>query len=900
MKTKYACVVLLFLLASVFVGPPNGVEASTRLDSYIDSDLHLTKEGSPYEVVNNLYVAPGHTVTIDPGVTLLFSAGEFYIDRSNLRIGSASSSEKVLIDVTASSSGTWLGIYLDYGTADIRSLEVRNAGKPIYSLGSSVTINDLKVSGDTSNSSIGVYAMEGSLHISSSTISHYSNTGVYAYDAVGFINSSDISDNGRGIFYDGTLPKSFSGIRNTFSENNFDIFNVNEATTIDFTGNDWGTGGAPEPEKIFGRVTTGYEEPEKCCSSVVFLPGFQASRLNAGGNQLWEPNRNADVEKLYLDENGTSVNPSVTVGEIIKKTNAWGPLGSQNIYQSFAESMDNMVTNSTINAWKALPYDWRLDLIDVTESMVTEIEQVASSSQNGKVTIVTHSNGGLVAKKLLETLRREGKEGLVSKLVMVAAPQLGTPKVIPSLLHGDGQEYLKGMIMSKENARAWGENMTGAYNFLPTEEYVNTVSSPLVWFDASLDKINNWRSTYGDSITTKTELDSFLLGDEGRGKPSASDLANPNILNATPLYKASLNHDRLDNFVPAYSTKLYQIAGWGKSTPSGIRYRASKHCGFLNFFCIGTTGLGIDHENVETFDGDGTVISASATALPDLLSTTYYVDMKKINDHAGTNYDHATFFEIPATLSLVRNLIIGNTTSSVEDVSMEKPSASSIANLELSVHSPVDIHAYDKNGRHTGIVPRLDAGSDLTYFEERIPNSSYREVGEGKYINIQNPKNETIKLQGNGIGTFTLRINETKDENQSSMEFADIPVTEMTKAELVVSSGFASTTLSLDVDGDNKIDFIVKPSAGVDPILYLGVLKKTIQSFALKPLAEKQIVNKIDKVIKLLTKDKIKAATNKLSKFSAMLNKKNWKTKKISETDKNEIIRIINETLDAI
>jgi hypothetical protein len=31
-----------------------------------------------------------------------------------------------------------------------------------------------------------------------------------------------------------------------------------------------------------------------------------------------------------------------------------------NIYKSFIDSMDNLVENDQINAWEALPYDWRL------------------------------------------------------------------------------------------------------------------------------------------------------------------------------------------------------------------------------------------------------------------------------------------------------------------------------------------------------------------------------------------------------------------------------------------------------------------------------------------------------------------------------------------------------------
>ena len=60
-----------------------------------------------------------------------------------------------------------------------------------------------------------------------------------------------------------------------------------------------------------------------CCSNVIFLPGIDASTLytkNSKGtnNKLWEPNRNLDVEKLYLDEKGNSLDSEIYVGDIIE------------------------------------------------------------------------------------------------------------------------------------------------------------------------------------------------------------------------------------------------------------------------------------------------------------------------------------------------------------------------------------------------------------------------------------------------------------------------------------------------------------------------------------------------------------------------------------------------------
>jgi hypothetical protein len=480
---------------------------------------------------------------------------------------------------------------------------------------------------------------------------------------------------------------------------------------------------------------------------------------------------------------------------------------------------------------------------------------------------------------------------------MVATPQVGTPQVISSLLHGDDAGILGSVILSEKNARKFGENMPGAYNFLPTPEYLAAVSLPPVSFDASIDKVNTWRTIYGDSITTKENLEAFLGGTEGRVKPEYNDVVNPSILNKKLLTLAASHHQQLSGFNFSTSTNVYQIAGWGKSTPSGIKYKTTKHCGILQLFCINNSGLALDHENIHTIDGDGTVVSPSAIMLRGEKAKTYFVDLKEMNQTLSKNFDHKSLMETSPVRHLLKNIIIEDSEDSMEYVSSVKPHDPSSANLTISIHSPADIHVYDKKGNHTGRIPNPQSDSDLQLYEENIPNSSYEQVGEGKYIHVPNDSIE-IRVQGTGVGVFTVKLKESKDNKDTVVEFADIPVNDFTKAIITASPNLASSTLSLDIEGDNKVDFVLKPATEIDPLLTLTAFKQTIKNLKLNPAVEKLMLKKLDKVIKSLTKDKIKAAQKKLEKFTIKLNNKNWKIKKISEAERLEIIKIINELLD--
>ena len=901
MKTNILCRSLLILLVCIVGFGVNNlrVEASTELDPFINSDLHLTKDGSPYIVTGDtgLHIDPGNTLTIDPGVTLLLSSGWLYIEQANLVIGNASSSEKVVLDKKPGASN-WSGIYLNSGTADIYSVEIKNAQSPIYSWYGDLSLKDSIIDGAQQGlMSTGIYAMEGNLNIASTTLSNFQNKAIYANSAKGTISKSILSENRTGIFYDGVTLTAFSGAENKFMGNNMNIYNSNNVTTLDFRGNDWGTGGAPEQGSVVGKVLTGFEEVLPCCSSVVFIPGLMATRLHLDDNQLWEPNRNADVEKLYLDESGNNVNSSIKVGEIIDTTNVLGSINSTRIYKSFIENMDSLVEKGSIASWKALPYDWRLGIDSSSiDPLISEIEKVASTSITKKVNIVAHSYGGLVTKYIIDYLKINGREDLIDNVIMVATPQLGTPHAMGSLLHGDGQELGLGFVLNKKNARKWGENMMSAYNLLPSIEYLERVKSPLVYFDSSLDNINTWRSTYGESVDSYEEFESFITGGEGRAKPAFEDVGNPNTINYPLLSQSQNTHQVLDYMSFNSPQKVYNIAGWGKMTPLAIKYFTTPHCGIGNLFCITGTELGLDHSTVKTFDGDGTVVSPSSTFSEN--AENYYLNLQEVNTNMSKNFDHSTLFEVPFLLDLMNNIITGSSTDNLRYITEDQPNVVPFKNIEIGMHSPADIHIYDQKGNHTGLV-KNQVNSDLAIFEENVPNSSYEEWGEGKYITVQNSSGIKIKIQGTAVGTFTLDIKEP-DTNKLLVEFADIPVTELTKAEIVPSSNIASTTLLLDSNGDNKIDFIVNPSAEQDPILYLNVLKQTIISFNLKGKTEKKLVDKIDKVIKDLTKDKDKKALSKLKKLSIKITNKNWKVKKMTEVQKSEIILIIDEIISSI
>lgn len=257
--------------------------------------------------------------------------------------------------------------------------------------------------------------------------------------------------------------------------------------------------------------------PGACSSNVLFLPGIEGSRLYEGTGcgktaeeKLWDPVADSNlkiirgagddkVKRLFLDSTGESV-----CSDIYTKTD--GVIDSvrgNNIYKSFIDGMNELETNGTINDWKPVAYDWRLSLDDILNSgnqlpdgriyysgdlaatsspyLIQELRRLAKDSKTGKVTIVAHSNGGLVIKALLNQLGGETATTLVEKVIMVGAPQSGAPVAVGALLYGLDQGISSWgiSVLHADVARELAQNSPMAYHLLPSEDYLESVTPDL-------------------------------------------------------------------------------------------------------------------------------------------------------------------------------------------------------------------------------------------------------------------------------------------------------------------------------------------------------------------------------------------------------------------------------------
>ena len=738
---------------------------------------------------------------------------------------------------------------------------------------------------------------------------------------------------GENIFRDNTFSKNKYGVEgfhcgirsneiyhNNFIDNNNDFYSFyflelgsegnywNRHDTSDEGCYDNDNNGICDSPYIFSGGKGGKDESpwtkedgwkKSGYSSVAFLPGIQSSRLYKehlfDEDRLWElTNRNEDVKDLYLNPDGTSIDENIYTRDIIDEAYF------DNVYKKFMLSMDEMVEDGTIKEWKAMPYDWRMPLDKIVNEgiqlegnqeyyLIKEIRRLAQNSDTGKVTIIGHSNGGLVGKELINKLKETGEEDLIDKFIMVAVPQLGTPKAIAGMLHGDQLNILGGLLLDKETARGLAENMTSAYNLLPSEKYFEYVETPVVEFDEDVSEIYDFRSIYGDDIDDYGELKKFLLGDDGeRSDPDFSDTDSPNVLSENLLSGSENVHGSLDDWQAPEGMEVVQIAGWGLDTIAGIRY---DDCDIP--FCPDKLS-NLDRELVFKEDGDKTVVVPSAISTNDV--ERYYVDLDEHNEGLKRNRDHHNILEIESLQIFIKNIIEGKRDMPKYILDYAPISKDEEKRLRYSMHSPVKVDLYDGEGSHTGIVENDDFDSDLVFYEEKIPNSYYIEFGETKYLGSDGEFPVNIELTGEDLGTFTFKIDEVYGSGEiDSTVFRDIPVMEGTKAYLEIEDEIG--IMELDIEGDGEIDFEIDPGEEENNVINIEILRKILEKMELHKAVRDCLINKLDSIEKQIEKGNTKPADAMLESLELQI--KNFSSNgptgkfKIDESDAEKLIKIV-------
>ncbi|MDP2652001.1 MAG: hypothetical protein Q8O94_02605 [bacterium] len=627
--------------------------------------------------------------------------------------------------------------------------------------------------------------------------------------------------------------------------------------------------------------------PGACASNVLFLPGIEGSRLYYRGafnieHQIWEPDYHTDIPYLAMNADGTSKYPLYTK-DIIDNLQAHNPLWSTisnlfgndlDTYNGFETFMDSLVASSTIKEWKAYPYDWRYDVRDIVQNgtptempdgtiqqvyLKDVLDQLVASSTTKKVTIVAHSNGGLLAKALVLALGADASK-YIDRIIMVGTPQWGTPVAIGTMLHGDDGTNVFGIVSSSDDMRAASETMPGPYGLLPSSAYFEHITDPVVTFDISGLLSGKYATSFASAPDPFTALTNFLKDIAGLNAQagSASGLRVPLALPSALVDKATATHSALDSWTPPEGISVTAIAGWGQDTVKTLAYTTVSKFVCTNM-CVLTPML--QHTPVTTQDGDSTVVSPSAVG--NIGSGLYFNALDFVHNEKK-NIEHQNLTSAQPVQNIIADLLQNKDTGSEQYISVVKPpnEANSIK-LRISSHSPVNLVVTDSSGNKSGVLPI--PGTDFSGIKRDIPDSSVQVFDDEEYISVPQSGTYRVVASGYSVGSATLAVETIGGDGvvTATTNFADIPTTESSTATFSIVSG-VPTAPAIDITGDGTTDFnAVSSSPTADPLLYVRYMKTAIGAMTLSKDVKHELDERLSDIERQLVTIQKKSDNNK-------------------------------------
>ena len=521
---------------------------------------------------------------------------------------------------------------------------------------------------------------------------------------------------------------------------------------------------------FFIRVTVQNEAAS--VEPVVFIPGIGGSRIKGTGDLLdvW-PNFLAPDDRLQallvqtkppaagvlaglevvarrltLDPAYPTYDTSLYAVDVIRRA-----FGDQDTYDSFlrylasngpyteyklpadARHLPGYGCDTTQNEPKpslfVFPYDWRRSNAENAVLLKHYIADcVLYYHPDSSVNLVTHSMGGLVARRYILDNRASHH---VKRMITMAAPWLGAPKLINVLESGDFAMVVNALLINKRVMKELVRTFPGAHELLPSARYFDKVGAnahtrPLAEAGNDVDKDGDQEEAY--------DYDNYL---------TALGL-------------------RYGEALPANNSKFHGVQGqdtWGADDMDveyhhfiGVKYKAdtitqvqlarTPHCLPWPVNCVN-----IDEVKLVYASGDGTVPLVSALSKSEGPRTTdniAYYRLQSREQSADESVEHGGMVLNQEVQRCIVALLQGNRCASVLKASAD-------ANPALEVTAPAYYisvtgagagYIVDGAGNATGML------HDGAVYVDQVPNIAFDPLGDDGFA-IVAPVGEpyTVTLQ---------------------------------------------------------------------------------------------------------------------------------------------------------
>ncbi len=423
---------------------------------------------------------------------------------------------------------------------------------------------------------------------------------------------------------------------------------------------------------------------------VIFIPGIVGSRLTraSDGKEIWpnigemlmSPSDNY-LDDLALTPDGAPVpGKEMAASSIIDHESVLGI--SASFYDNILRALENDGYHPGTTLF-AFPYDWRLGVKNAAASLANTIAAARAASQDGKISIIGYSMGGLVAKEYLAGLQ---DVSFVDKLILAGAPQLGSPEAFKVLNYGDNLGFQIPVvnldILNHTEVKKIAQNMPSIYDLLPSQTYLQDTGG----------YVQDFRNG-GSSVFDYNATNELMLA-------NPSDSRNSQLLTA-----ADALHMNIDT-AAANAPDVYNIVGCSRPTISGYR-----------LYDKGVVDVSRD-------DGDGTVPLTSAMDRADGFQN-YFISGSK------TGITHTNLVNDSRMLALLMAILDGKMSSFTLPDGFSKSLGSCLGggSMEFSAHGAAGLTVQNGAGLSVG----LNASGTI---DLGIPDSTYDVIGDNYFITV--------------------------------------------------------------------------------------------------------------------------------------------------------------------
>jgi len=538
---------------------------------------------------------------------------------------------------------------------------------------------------------------------------------------------------------------------------------------------------------------TGSPAPKR---PLIFVHGVYGSELsvckegeteNCSGSVYWPTALNCKLSALRSADSGVPSSPATA--ELLRCTGnplkgcSVGLLIPLEYYESFAGFLERELGND--HDVRFFAYDWRMDIEQVANRLESAVNEALVKSGAGRVDLVVHSMGGLVAKQMLTRTNGQGQrynEQKVRRMIFIGTPHFGAPKATLGPF-GALDDFLKFGGWVGLHPRVVGyvaQNMAAAYQLLP--------SRPLTSAYAVLSVRGD--SQFGFSVPARRYRDFLDVMSAYRWQHQAC----PNCLSTCTIFSEFLNprmprwarpHGMWDLWSPADpGLDAYLIYGDGINTVRTVNISAN-----------GRDGSVVD---LEYGPGDETVPMESASAR----GIAYF---EPVTRRFAFDADHLGLTKDADVQQCVKGLV-GDTldfSGCVAGAGRSRSLSGRAAAAEdvvevLLTGDTADLALRDEANNTTGRV-----GEQVL---EEISRSQYTDLADAQLVVAPADERLTVMVEGRSGGPLYLRLRVLASNEPISEVHYDFTLGQGSRASLRWDRTAASVSLEIDLDGDGVVD----------------------------------------------------------------------------------------------